>query len=69
MSTVLTLLGTILIVAAAAVSLWVDGKHGKSGCGCSCESCASCGVCHHAAAKKKGELLRRLLAARSRKSV
>ena len=69
MSTALALLGTILIVAAAAVSLWVDRKHGKSGCGCGCESCESCGVCHHAAAKKKGELLRRLLAKNSHKPV
>lgn len=69
MSTVLALLGTILIVVAAAASLWVDGKRGKSSCGCSCENCASCGVCHHAAAKAKGKLLSRLFTGKSRKTV
>ena len=53
MSTVITLLGTILIVAAAAASLWVDRKHGKSSCGCSCENCASCVACHRCEAKAK----------------
>ena len=69
MSTVLTLLGAVLVVAAAAASLWVDKKHGKSSCGCSCESCSACGVCHHAAAKNKGKLLYRLLSRRSHKTV
>ena len=55
MSTVLVLLGAVLVVAAAVGSLWLDRKKGRSGCGCSCGSCEACGICHHAAAKKKGE--------------
>ena len=69
MSTVLVLLGAILVVAAAAGSLWLDRKKGRSGCGCDCGSCEACGVCHHAAAKKKGELILRLFGRKSNKTV
>ena len=69
MSTAVVLLGAILVVAAAAFSLWLDRKNGKSSCGGNCGHCSACGVCHHATAKKKGELLRKLLAKESRKTV
>ena len=36
MSTIIVLLGAILVVAAAAASLWLDKKNGKSSCGGSC---------------------------------
>ncbi len=69
MSTILVLLGAILVVAAAAASLWLDKKNGKSSCGGSCASCGACGRCRHAAAESKGDPLRRLLVKDPRKTV
>lgn len=68
MSTVLVLLGAVLVVAAAAASLWADKKNGKSSCGCSCDCCEACGVCHHASARAKGKLLLRLFGRKTQKS-
>jgi hypothetical protein len=50
MATVLVSLGVLLLAGAAAAVLRRDKKRGKSGCGCDCGSCASCGACHGAAA-------------------
>ncbi|MBR3557148.1 MAG: FeoB-associated Cys-rich membrane protein [Oscillospiraceae bacterium] len=52
MSTILVLLGVLLLAARAAYVLRRDRKQGKSSCG---GNCASCGACHRCAENVKGK--------------
>ena len=52
MSTVLALLGVLILAAAAAYVLRRDKKQGKSACG---GNCASCGACHRCAENAKSK--------------
>lgn len=54
MSTILVLLGAILVVAAAVASLRLDKKRGKSSCGGNCGACGACRRCAEAQEKRAG---------------
>ena len=51
------LIGAILIAVVVLIIVGIvkDKKKGKSSCGCKCSSCAMCGKCHSAAAKKSSD--------------
>ena len=55
MSTVLVLLGVLLLTAGAAYVLRRDKKQGKSSCGGNCGSCGACRGCRGCAENAKGK--------------
>lgn len=42
---VILILAIGVVVFVVGRSIWAK-KHGKSGCGCDCESCSGCSSCH-----------------------
>ena len=53
MSTVLVLLGVLLLAAGATYVLRRDKKQGKSGCGGNCGACGACHRCEVNAKEKQ----------------
>ena len=53
MSTILVLLGVLLLAAGAAFVLRRDKKQGKSSCSGNCGACGACGACHRCEANAK----------------
>ena len=47
-STVLVLVGVVLLAGGAVAVLRRDKKRGRSPCGGNCGCCPSCGACHQA---------------------